>query len=173
MKIERTYEKRPSKDGNTPGYAIGEAVLVVPSEGWTLNGNKLSDAAVQHLANFSLQSLQDAYAGAKSQVEAIAFFDKKSDAIIAGTIGVRTGGVSNEQTTMRKLARMVFRRDESADEYKKFNATEKSEQNESLDAMIAANEDGYKAAAVKHMRAEAERAKQMADLLASDLTVDV
>lgn len=41
------------------------------------------------LAMFALQTLQDAYAGAKTVSEALAAFNKKLDGYVAGTVGTR------------------------------------------------------------------------------------
>lgn len=70
---------------------IGSVRLTVPTEGWVLDDVPLTAAGVTHLATFALQSLQDAYAGAKDEGEALALWEKKLDRIMEGTIGTRTG----------------------------------------------------------------------------------
>lgn len=85
MQIVRKYE-------HADFGSIGSVELTVPDTGWVLNGKPLSDAAVRHLATFSLQSLQDAYAGAKEPADAVGNWGKKLDRIMAGTIGTREGG---------------------------------------------------------------------------------
>ena len=57
----------------------------------TLEGKELPGRSVEYLLTFALQSLQGAYAGAKSADEAKGAFLKKLDAVLEGTIGVRTG----------------------------------------------------------------------------------
>lgn len=85
MQIVRKYE-------HADYGSIGEVTLVVPESGWTLNGKALSESSIRHLATFSLQSLQDAYAGAKTPADAEGNWGKKLDRILAGTIGTREGG---------------------------------------------------------------------------------
>lgn len=85
MDIMRKYSHAEHGD-------IGEVALTVPADGWTLNGQALSEAAVQHLATFALQTFQDAYAGAKNAGDAKGNFDKKLAKVMDGTIGTRLGG---------------------------------------------------------------------------------
>lgn len=92
MDIKRTYN-------HATFGAVGSVTLTVPDGAWTLNGVKLSDTAVGHLATFALQTLQDAYAGAKNAGEASAAFQKKLDRILEGKIGVREGGPRNPVRT--------------------------------------------------------------------------
>lgn len=91
MKIERTYVHRDYGK-------IGEAHLNVglTDEGKLdimLNENPLPPASIEYLLKFSLQCLQDAYAGATSTNEAQGSFNKKLDAIIAGKVGHRGNAV--------------------------------------------------------------------------------
>lgn len=85
MDIKRKYEHA---DYGT----IGAVTLSVPDGDWMLNGHTLAPTAVAHLAMFSLQTLQDSYAGAKNAAEAAAAFDKKLGRILEGKIGIREGG---------------------------------------------------------------------------------
>lgn len=85
MEIVRKYAHKTYGD-------IAALTLVVPAEGWTLNGEALPEASVKHLATFALQSLQDAYAGSKSADTAKAAFEKKANKIFGGTIGTRATG---------------------------------------------------------------------------------
>lgn len=72
---------------------IGAVELVVPVSGdVTVNGQVLPASSVEHLFNFALQTLQDAYAGADSADDAVAAFTGKLERLIAGTLGTRTGG---------------------------------------------------------------------------------
>lgn len=88
MKIERSYTHKSFGP-------VGKVELTVPAEGWSIDGHELNEQAVQHLATFALQTLQDAYAGAKTSDEAQANWEKKLDRIVKGVIGVREGGVRN------------------------------------------------------------------------------
>lgn len=79
---------------------LATVTLTVPTEGWILNGVALTERSVQHLANFCLQSLQDAYAASQSEDEALAAFEKKLEKILGGTIGIRTSGPRDPVRTM-------------------------------------------------------------------------
>jgi len=157
MDITREYNHR--KHGE-----IGKVTFTAPDGKYTVNGKELPASGVAHLLTFALQSFQDAYAGADNHDEAVALHDKKVQAVINGTVGTRTGGVTDIHRVMRSLARKVLRRDMTTDEFKAFNATEKTEQNAKLDAMVEANADAYESAADKHIKAEAKRQAELTEL---------
>jgi hypothetical protein len=69
---------------------IGTVTLIVPDDGWILNGHPLSPVTVEHLAFFALQTLQDAYSASKTHAEAVAMWSKKLDKLLAGMINPRT-----------------------------------------------------------------------------------
>lgn len=100
MQTTRTYAHK------THGK-IGQATLSAPDGKWTLDGKPIPEAGVAHLLNFALQTLQDAYAGSNSLLEAEAAFNKKRDAILNGTIGVRGGGSASDpvEDLAAKMAR--------------------------------------------------------------------
>lgn len=102
--VVREYEHR------TFG-AIGKVELSIVGDEWKLNGAKLPASSIEHLMTFALQTLQDAYAGAKTRSEAQAALDKKLDKILAGTIGTRAAGdgTSAETALWRKVAKMVLK----------------------------------------------------------------
>lgn len=89
--VNRVFTKRETEKSNWSGR-IGAVEMVANVESIKVNGNKLPDASVNYLLHFSLQSLQDAYAGAADLTEATANWTKKFDALCEGTIGVRSGG---------------------------------------------------------------------------------
>ena len=98
MEYNRTFTHR------TYGK-VGDVVFAVPNGKYTLNGTILPDASVAHLMTFALQTLQDAYAGAKSTDEALGAFNGKLDNLLNGTIGTRgTGDGADERT---RVARSV------------------------------------------------------------------
>lgn len=69
-----------------------------------LNGTVLPARSIEYLLNFSLQSLQDAYAGAKNADESRGLLLKKLESIQTGTIGVRgTGESADEETIVRRI----------------------------------------------------------------------
>lgn len=96
MKIKRVYEH---KDFGL----IGSVELTVPETGWTIDGEELSPESVRHLATFALQSLQDAYAGAKTEADAKGNWAKKLDRITDGTIGTREGGATRNPVKARAV----------------------------------------------------------------------
>lgn len=85
---------------------IGTVELVIDNAVWFLDGKEIPKVSREYLLNFALQSLQDAYAGSENLTEATAAFEKKRDAILAGTIGVR-GETVNETV---HVARIIVRR---------------------------------------------------------------
>lgn len=104
----RVFEKRAT-DKSTWNGRVGHATLEVSDKGvWTLNGKELPAQSVGYLLTFSLQSLQDAYAGAADLAEATGNFEKKLKAVQDGTIGVRTGGVDEATKIGRGLAEAAF-----------------------------------------------------------------
>lgn len=104
--------------------AIGSVELVAPDGEWVLtpkgqDAKTLPATSVAHLVNFALQTLQDSYAGSKTADEAQGSFGKKLDALIAGTLGQRTGGgVGLVQVKARQFARQAAKLAWSADKYK-------------------------------------------------------
>lgn len=87
--IDRTFQH--AKYGK-----LGHIKLTAPNEGWSLETDEdlfeLDANAVAHLLNFSLQTFQDAYAGAKDETSARAAFEKKLNRAVQGLIGVRASG---------------------------------------------------------------------------------
>lgn len=123
---------------------IGEVTFVVPKGKYVLNGNELPDSSVAHLMTFALQTLQDAYAGAKNTDEALGAFNAKFDKLINGTIGTRTGGDGADERT--RVARQIVRGlvkakyGAKSSEWAAFTGLSDADQNAKLDAMYAANE---------------------------------
>jgi hypothetical protein len=86
---------------------IGDITFTVPKGRYAINGNDLPESSVAHLMTFALQTLQDAYAGAKNTDEALAAFNGKYDKLLNGTIGTRTSGDGADERT--RVARSVVR----------------------------------------------------------------
>ncbi|HEY9155570.1 MAG TPA: hypothetical protein VIM69_10585 [Opitutaceae bacterium] len=147
--IERHFAKR--NEGT-----ISNVKLEVNVQSVHLDGKELPDSSVEYLLTFALQSLQDAYAGAKTLPEAKAMFAKKYDKLIEGKIGVREAGesVSDEIRIGRKLMRAAIRA--NAEQWKKFTALPEDEQTAKLDQMVAKN-------AEKLAKPIAEEMKRLAD----------
>lgn len=145
--ITRTYAKRETSKSDWSGN-IGEVVLTLGDDGtMTLDGTKLGDAAMRHLLNFALQTLQDAYAGAKSLDEAQGNFAKKRAALLEGTIGVRGSGDGESEATRiaRKLVLAEFKLGlgagwKDSEKWKAFDGLTPEEQNAKLDAAFEKNE---------------------------------
>jgi len=127
--------------------AIGSVELAAMVGDIKLDGQVLPDTSVEYLLNFALQSLQDAYAGAKDAKEAQALWAKKRDALIAGTIGVRTGGAGVDEATA--VARIIVRQYAKAKlgakskEWAKFTGLSDADQNAKLDEWHKANEAAF------------------------------
>lgn len=90
--------------------AVGSVALAAEVGEVKLGGKRLPDASVEYLLNFALQSLQDAYAGAKNADEAKASWEKKLAAIVEGTLGQRaSSGVSVETSVARQITRAALK----------------------------------------------------------------
>lgn len=89
--IPRVFTKRATEKSAWSGR-IGSVEMVADVNSIKIGGKALPVASIDYLLNFSLQSLQDAYAGAESLDEAVGNWTKKHDALLEGTIGVRQGG---------------------------------------------------------------------------------
>lgn len=107
--IARVFAKRETPKSDWHGR-IGAIELVADVNSIKVAGNELGQASIDYLLNFSLQSLQDAYAGAESLAEAVAAYEKKLDALIEGTIGVRSGGggMSDEERAELYVAEAIY-----------------------------------------------------------------
>lgn len=138
---------------------IGVAELLLESESAIvvkLNGQELSAQSVDHLLIFALQTLQDAYAGAKDAEDAQKRFDDKLGRILAGTIGTRTGGsgASEEQRLIRMVLRPLVKAAMDAAAWKELDEDERID---AIDAAYAGLDDAGKAkvgAAVQRKREE-------------------
>lgn len=141
---------------------IGAATIQSPDGEWTLNGKTLSEKSVDHLLTFALQTLQDAYAGAKSDDDARALWEKKLGKIMEGTIGTRVAGGSKASDETRHMRRIL--RDSVAAEFTKlaWKTMDEDERVEAIDEAYA-NLDADDAATVDAMIDEAiaaEKAKK-------------
>jgi len=162
MEINRNYVHRTF--GN-----IGSVTFVAPDGEYTLNGKALPANSVEHLLTFALQTLQDAYAGAKDAAEAEGAFNGKLDKILEGTLGTRSGGGSgvDERTRVaRSIVRKAFKAKVGgkSPEWATFTGLDDTAQNEKLDAWFAANEETFTPAVDAEMKARAKAAKDKASL---------
>ena len=125
--VTRTYEHRAFG-------RIGEVELTVTGGTWELNGKPLPASSVEHLMTFALQTLQDAYAGAKDAGEAKALWAKKLDRLIAGGIGVRQGGGAGEETKLWRVVAGRVLRMKAPERWKKMK-----EDVDAIDAFVEKN----------------------------------
>jgi len=168
--ITRTYAHKVHGE-------IGRAVLAVTDKGkLVLDGQELADASAEYLLTFALQSLQDAYAGSDNLAEAQGAFEAKRDKLLAGTIGVRTGGsgVSERTRIARSIVRAAFKaaNAKGTDKRKEFEALSDSEQAETLDRWYTKAEAIFAPAVVEEIdrrKAEAARKAEMAKATPFDI----
>ena len=169
MDITRNYTHR------TFG-AIGSVDFTVPKGKFTLNGTELPEASVAHLMTFALQTLQDAYAGAKDNAEAVGAFNTKLDKLLTGTIGTRGSGDGADELT--RVRRSVVRGAVKAkwgsksENWATFTGLDDAEQNAKLDAWHDANADAFAEAVATEMAeraAKRERKTGLAGTVAFEL----
>lgn len=157
MLIKREYNHR------TFGL-IGSVALEAEVAAVKIDGKLIPDDSVEYLLNFALQSLQDAYAGAKTTAEAKASWAKKLDAIIAGSVGVRSGGtsVSEEVRIGRSIMREQLRKANKA-KWTEVKEMDDDKANAYIDALVAKNAKVITPLVVEEMeRLRTERAKKAA-----------
>lgn len=159
--IKRTFAKRDAKE------SIGDVTLKGKAE-FSIDGKSLPAASVEYLCNFALQSLQDAYAGAKNHGEAQAAFDSKLAKLVEGTIGARTGGGVDPWTSdARKVFRPLWLKALKAKDsvaHKDYQDGDAETRNTMLDEAIEANR-AIVESMVEQVRAErAKLAKQATDI---------
>lgn len=155
---------------------IGSVELSANVKDVKVDGTTLPDASVEYLLHFALQSLQDAYAGAKTEDEAKAAWAKKLDALKAGTIGVRGGGegVTEETKVQRMIVRNMVKAKFGAKspEWATFTGLSDADQNAKLDEWFAANAEKLAPAVAEEMkrREAARKAKaKIADAVVFEL----
>lgn len=156
---------------------IGKIAMVADVAKVTIDGKEIPETSVEYLLHFALQSLQDAYAGAKNATEAAANFDKKLKALVEGTIGTRTGGnagVTEEVAVQRSITRTMFKAKAGAksEAWAKFTGLTDAEQGEKLDAWYTANEAAL-APAVKEELARREKARKAKALLGNSVSFEL
>jgi hypothetical protein len=140
---------------------IGDVTFTTPKGKYVLNGTELPESSVAHLMTFALQTLQDAYAGAKSTDEALGSFNGKLDKLLNGTIGTRgTGDGADERT---RVARSVVMQAAKAKfgskspEWATFTGLDDAAQAAKLDAWYDANKATFDPAIDEEMARRAAR----------------
>lgn len=156
---------------------IGTVAMTADVAKVTINGTEIPEGSVEYLLHFALQSLQDAYAGAKNPTEATAAFDKKLKALIEGTIGVRTGtssGVTEEVAVQRSITRQMFKAKVGgkSEAWATFTGLTDAEQGEKLDVWYTANEAALAPAATEEL-ARREKARKAKALLGNSVSFEL
>lgn len=146
--------------------AIGRVVLEADVKVLKVNGKPVPDSSVEYLLTFALQSLQDAYAGAKNEAEAKGAFEGKLAKLMEGSIGVRTGGsgVSEETRVARQIVATMLRT-KYASTWEEVKDLDDDAKNERLDAIFAKNEEKLRPAVdarLEELRKERERKAKLA-----------
>jgi len=144
--------------------AIGRVVLEADVKVLKVNGKPVPESSVEYLLTFALQSLQDAYAGAKNEAEAKGAFEGKLAKLIEGSIGIRTGGagVSEETRVARQIVATMLRTKHEAKWNEIKDAKDKDEQ---LDGIFAKNEEKLRPAVearLEELRKERDRKAKLA-----------
>lgn len=148
---------------------VGSVTFKAPAGDYTLDGVALPAESVEHLLNFALQTLQDAYAGAENADEAGANFGKKLDRLKTGGIGTRGGGEGRPDWWGEavSLLRPTLK---GADAARYKNADEPGRRAwaaEVFDAMSDAKKSTIRAAAEKRLAAKRAEAAEAAALAAA------
>ena len=150
---------------------IGAVTFDVPKGKYRLNGNDLPQSSVDHLLTFALQTLQDAYAGAKSTDEALGAFNTKLDRLLNGTIGTRSTGDGADERT--RVARSVVHAAAKAKfgskspEWATFTGLDDDARNAKLDGWYEANRAAFDPAIDEEMARRAAKREAKAGLAAS------
>jgi len=147
---------------------IGQVHLTADVTKVTIAGKEIPSKSVEYLLNFALQSLQDAYAGAKNEGEARGMFEKKLAALVEGTIGLRTGtSVSEETRVAISVTRAILKANLTAEAFAKYKDDD--------DAVLAAFEKNrdkvqpHVDARIAELRKERERKAKLAKGFALDI----
>lgn len=101
--VATTRDYNKTREGSKFSGYIGKATLTVDDHEWKLNGVPLPRNSIEYLLHFSLQSLQDAYAGATDLADAQSRFEGKLANIQSGDLNARGEGVDS----FTKVARQV------------------------------------------------------------------
>lgn len=170
--IEKTFAKRETE--KSEGGEIATVTLEAPAkafQGWTWDGKDIPEISVKNIiATYFFQSMSDAYAGEKTIADAQAMFDKKVEAMLDGTIGVRSsgGGVSELVRVMRQIARASYKAQVTKEVYKKeYTDADDAAKNALLDGIVENNRKALEKAAQAEIDKRNAEAKELAKLAGS------
>lgn len=190
--VNRIFAKRETEKSNWSGR-IGSVTLTVTDDGnWAIVSGDykdgattvLSRASIEYLLTFSLQSLQDAYAGAANLTEAQANYVKKLTALCEGTIGVRGegGGMSDEERAELYVAEAWYltknaKGTEKGDAFRAMKGDDKTEFLVNVASALREKWEPFAAKVaerVEHVVAQRKRrAEEKAALAAVDVEIDL
>lgn len=140
---------------------IGVVTFTAPKGKFILDGHELPESSIAHLMGFALQTLQDAYAGAKSTDEATAAFLGKYDKLLNGTIGTRSGGDgADERTRVARSVTMAAAKAKfgsKSPEWATFTGLSDDDKNAKLDGWYAANAAAFDPAIDEEMARRAAK----------------
>lgn len=159
MQVTRTFNVKDKG-------LVGEVSLTVPDAmEWKIGDKVLPASSVEYLVNFALQSLQDAYAGAKTLDEAKGAWGKRLDRLIKGEIGTRspTGGEEPWVAMAVKLFRGQLKA--KVDGYDKM---EPAARDKAVAALVKVHKqvDAIRAKALEAIEAERKSRDELSALLA-------
>ena len=160
-----TYNIKRAFEHKTFG-AIGTVNLVADVAVVKVNNVDLPRESIEYLLTFALQSLQDAYAGAKSLSEATSNFEKKLGKLVNGEIGARgTGSSQSAEERMGNIViREILKKDKAAMEaYKAKSEDEQLAYVNELREKNWAKIEGIVTERLEEERARKAKAKDMAD----------
>jgi hypothetical protein len=164
METNRTFTHR------TFG-AIGAVAFETPKGRYAINGQVLPESSVAHLMTFALQTLQDAYAGAKSTDEALGAYNGKLDKLLNGTIGTRAAGDgADERTRVARSVTMAAAKAKfgaKSPEWATFTGLDADAQAAKLDGWYEANRAAFDPAVDEEMARRAAKRAAKADLAGS------
>lgn len=162
--IARTFEKK--RQGSAVQGRIGQASLEIDATSVKLNGKPLPRTSIDHLFNFALQTLQDAYAGAETITDAVDAFEAKLGKLLDGTLGARGEGIDSFTKVARQVVRAILKKNSSEEKFKAFTDLDVADQNKTLDAMYEKNAERLRPVVdseIEKRRKAAEDAKALAD----------
>lgn len=151
--------------------AIGSVTFETPKGRYAINGTVLPESSVAHLMTFALQTLQDAYAGAKSTDEALGAFNGKLDKLLNGTIGTRgSGDGADERTRVARSVTMAAAKAKfgaKSPEWATFTGLDDEAKNAKLDGWYEANRAAFDPAIDEEMARRAAKRDAKAGLAAT------
>lgn len=169
IEVSRSFVKRDTDKSTWSGTVHAPTTFKIHDGVWFLDGKELPKSSREYLMLFSLQSLQDAYAGAEDLDDAQARLEKKYTRLVNGEIGTReaSGTTSDETDAQRHVARRIFfaQFEKGSDEYKAYKSADTKGRFAILDDVaeqMLEDEDFQREVTDRIAAVEAERAADVA-----------